>query len=462
MNELPQAHIQPRTSATWMWLLPFLAIIGAISLLIISWYQRGISITVQFQQGHALRIDDAVRYRGIEIGKVHDIRLTSDLKTIIVELRLQASAREVARDSSRFWIVRPQIDFSGASGLETVVGANYINVLPGNGNYRNHFIGSEIPPFLETMEAGGLEITLSTPGRGNLRRGAPVTYRDVVIGTILDVDLAKDASAVEAKVYIKPNYASLIREDTHFWKSGGAKFNAGWLSGISWKVESVQSLIMGGITVALPPTPGKTVPSGQRFTLYEEPESEWLQWTPHLPINPLVTQANERPHPVLVTLYWHPRQFWHLGKKQRQGWLLPVASGLLGPADMLTPPAGAKDNSSYLEIGNLEILLGYQAKTIDNSRLAIFSYVHDYAPWTRYRQAQTPEDTLIISDFNEEAHFVTADHYQAKDGYWLLDATVPVENDWHGASVVAANDGNLIGIVIVDDQAKVALLPEKW
>ncbi|OQW95258.1 MAG: hypothetical protein BWK79_03035 [Beggiatoa sp. IS2] len=461
MNELPEAHVRPRHRWSWMWLLPLFAAIGATSLLITSWNQRGILITLQFQQGHALRIDDAVRYRGIEIGKVHDVRLTDNLDAISVELRLQSSAREVARENSRFWIVRPQIDLTGASGLETVVGANYVSVLPGTGNYQTHFIGLDIPPFLETMEAGGVEITLTTPGRGNLRRGAPVTYRDVVIGTILDVDLAKDASAVEAKVYIKPNYASLVREDTRFWKTGGAKFNAGWLSGISWKVESVQNLIMGGITSALPPTPGKMVNSGQRFTLYEEPEPEWLQWTPHLAVNQLVTQANERPHSLLATLRWQPRGFWRWGEKQRQGWLLPVQSGLLGPADMLVPPTNAKAESSYLKTGELEILLGNQAKMYGN--LAIFPYLHDYAPWTRQRPVLTPEDTLIVTDFNEEARFITADHYQAKEGYWLLDAILPIDSHWHGACAVAVSDGHLIGIVIVDgEQVKVVLLPEKW
>ena len=44
---------------------------------------------------------------------------------------------------------------------------------------------------------------------------------------------------------------------------------------------------------------------------------------------------------------------------------------------------------------------------------------------------------------------------------WRLDSAVPIDPSWHGASVIAREDGKLVGIILVneDDEAAVALLP---
>ena len=461
--ELPTAESRPKRRWSWVWLIPILAIIGAGSLIYASISQRGTPLFLEFQQGHGIKIGDVLRYRGIEVGQVHKVQLTKDLTSVQIEIRLTSSAQAIAREGSRFWIVRPQIDVSGIYGLETMIGANYISVLPGQGDQQTHFVGLDTPPFLNEMEAGGLEIVLRTTGRGDLRHGAPVSYREVVIGSILNVDLAKDASAVEVRVYIEPNYANLIREDVHFWKAGGAELQAGWLSGISWRLESLKGLLAGGVTLAIPPQPGKPVEQGHRFELYDTPQTEWLEWTPHLAIHqPYAQTATERPQPVLVTLRWEYAGYlnwWREGT--RQGWVLPVAEGLLGPADLLTPIAEASKDTTFLSLDGIELLLGEQAKEYAPG-LMILPYSNDnYTPWpsNRQRAVSEPEDTLVVTSFSEAGRFVTADHFQKEADYWLVD--LAFDADWHGACVVSASDGDLIGILSVGEtQTKVALLPK--
>lgn len=459
-SELPTAESRPKRRWSWVWLLPILAIISAVSLIYASVSQRGVPLFLTFQQGHGIKVGDALRYRGIEIGHVQSVQLTKDLTAVQLEVRLTSSAQGIAREGSRFWIVRPQIDVSGIYGLDTMIGANYVSVLPGQGDYQIHFTGLDTPPFLNEMEAGGLEIVLRTVGRGDLRHGAPVSYREVVIGSILNVDLAKDASAVEVRIYIEPRYANLIREDVRFWKAGGAQLQAGWLSGISWRLESLKSLLAGGVTLAIPPQPGKLVASGHRFELSETPETEWLAWTPYLAIQqPYAQTATERPQPLLASLRWEYAGYfnwWQTG--ERQGWVLPVAEGLLGPADLLTPVKEAQKDTTFLAIGEMELLLGEQAKEYAPG-VVILPYSNDsYTPWprTRQRAVSEPEDTLVVTSFTEAARFVTADHYQKEAEHWLVDLAFSA--DWHGACVVSASNGDLIGILLVEkEQTKVTL-----
>ena len=101
------------------------------------------------------------------------------------------------------------------------MGPRYLAVAPGLGAPQRHFIGLSEPPVVEAVEVGDLEIIVQATQRGGLRRGAPVTYRQVPVGRVMSVGLASDGGAVEARIYIQKAYAPLVRERTRFFSIGG-------------------------------------------------------------------------------------------------------------------------------------------------------------------------------------------------------------------------------------------------
>ncbi|MDX1654802.1 MAG: MlaD family protein, partial [Candidatus Competibacteraceae bacterium] len=419
MNQPPTARLRPRSRLSWLWLLPLLALLGAGWLVWSSLAQRGIPVEISFAQGHGLKAGDSLRYRGIQVGRVREVVLGTELSGIRVRLELDPSARELARTGSRFWIVRPRLDLSGVSGLETVVGANYLMVLPGQGTFTDHFVGLEDPPLLEILEPGGLRITLTTPRKGSLRPGAPVNYRQVTVGTILEVGLAKDASAVEAEVYIHPQYASLIRSNTRFWKTGGARVSAG-LTGLSLAVDSIQGLILGGVTLAIPPQPGQPVDDGHRFQVFDEPDDQWLEWVPRLSL--YGEGDRQRPQPLRAELSWEYRNLLYLTRdSNRRGWLLPVAGGLLGPRDMLLPPEEAEPESVHLTLQGPPGTLPLTARPWGRAdELALLPLDHGYESWEDFRSPQEPEAALVVAGPEQAIRYVAIEHYRPVDGDWLL------------------------------------------
>ncbi|MCB1718102.1 MAG: MCE family protein, partial [Candidatus Competibacteraceae bacterium] len=139
--DLPVAEPVPARTESWLWLLPLLALAVVFWLGWQSWSGQDIPISIRFSEGHGLKPGDTVRYRGVAVGSVERIRLNRALDGVTIDLRLQPDAAALARSGSRFWIVRPQLDLSGVSGLDTLVGANYIGVLPGAGEQQRSFIG---------------------------------------------------------------------------------------------------------------------------------------------------------------------------------------------------------------------------------------------------------------------------------------------------------------------------------
>ncbi len=468
-NPLPQAKIKRRRRWSVLWLLPIAAVMTSLGLLLAAFLERGIPIEIEFEQGHGIKPGDALRYRGIDAGSVRAVRLAPDLQSVRVLVRINPDARDLARAGSRFWIVRPQLGLSRTTGLDTVVGANYLSALPGQGDFADSFVGLEEPPLTEVMEPGGLEIVLKTCTRGSLRPGAPVSYRQVIIGAIETVELARDARSVEARVYIKPRYTPLIRANVRFWKADAVRFRARWME-LSWGIDSVSSLLLGGVNLEIPSPPGAPVSQGKSFDLVDdEAEPECEDSSPSLRLYHNADFGDhQRPRPVRAVLSWQRELTWQdklllqwTPERQRVGWLLPVDEGFLGPTDMLTTPPDALPGSAGLVLPKTLKNLDLDAAP-STELLQILPAEHGDRPWSSLRRAQTPEDTLIVATPDMTPRFVTADRYQPDTAErWTLDSRPELDPGWHGASVVATSDGALIGVLLATEEGfSVALLPE--
>ena len=452
-HDLPSAGVGRDRPWPWLWLLPLAAAGLSAWLLFSAWGQKGIAIEVELRHGHGLEVGDLVRYRGIAVGSVRELELTPDLGAVRARVVLEPGARDLSREGSRFWVVRPQVDFAGASGLSTLIGAKYLGAIPGSGPYRKRFLGLDQPPPMALLEAGGLELTLVTPDQGGIRAGAPVSYRRVVIGKILSLDLARDASPVELRINIQPRYSDLMREGTRFWKVGGAQFRAGF-SGIELDVEPVGSLLLGGVTLAIPPNPGSLLAPGQRLPLHERPEPEWLQWVPFLALKSGPDRVEPgRPRPLALALSWQYKEYWAWTRDgRRRGWGLPLAEGLLAPTDLLQPPPEALPQSAALSAGDRELSPGpLRPLTPD---LALLPMGHQWPAWTQGPGAslERAEDLLIIADPERPRRFVAAEHLRRDAGAWQI-IDLPFDVGWHGASVVSDRDGRLLGLLLVDEES---------
>src|SRR5207244_10871869 len=61
----------------------------------------------------------------------------SDEKSAVVRIRLIRSAEGIAREGSRFWIVRPRVGFGQITGLGTVLSGPEVQVIPGKPDARS-------------------------------------------------------------------------------------------------------------------------------------------------------------------------------------------------------------------------------------------------------------------------------------------------------------------------------------
>jgi hypothetical protein len=462
-EDIPQATLRPDRRLSWFWLIPALALALAGWIGYQSWLERGYLIAIHFDEGHGLEPGADVRYRGITVGAVRSAELARDREGIRVIAALQPDASPLAVAGTRFWIVRPQLDLTGVAGVETLVGPRYIALSPGDGEPRRAFLGLTRPPIVESFDPGDLEIILQAPERGGLTPGAPVLYREVPIGKVLSTGLSSDGGAVEARVHIQKAYTQLIRPQTRFWQIGGFQAQVG-LKGLSLDVKSLKALLAGGVALATPPDAGDVVLTGHRFTLVNDPEEEWLEWQPLIAVGSSLLPAGATvPSPMRAVAAWREGR-WFKGEHSRRGWVLLTDRGLLGPADLLRPADvedEAEAGSMALEVAGRHVPI--PAETVwSEGGLALIDVELEGPVWPRrlIRTPEAPEDCIIVGDPVAAPIPLSAARLTLVKEHWTVDPLVPLDQQSHGAAVVARADGRLIGQVLVtEEEARIALLP---
>ena len=464
-NPVPSSVREPQPRRSFAWLLPVLALALTGFLLSEGLRGRGPVVRVQAVNGHGIRAGDSLRHLGIVVGEVEDVRLGATLDHIELAIRLAPGASGVAREGSRFWIVRPHLALDSISGLETIVGARYVAVVPGpeGAERRAEFVALEDPPIDEAIEPGGVEVVLEAPARFGLLAGAPVEYREVRVGTILAVGLASDASSVEARAYIRPSYVELVREGTRFWESGGFELELGLTSGLEIGLESLRSMLVGGVRFATPPSGGAVVRTGHRFTLAEGPEEEWLEWRPNVPVGATVlVPGTALPDLVRGRLVWREGRVFKR-KKARDGWFVRTAVGLVGPLDLMRIPEDAVEGETKLEVDGTELALGPDRDVVDHGGgVGRFTLpATGPVPPLSSRPLTAPEDLLLARGGGAEPLAVDAARLTAReDGAFDVGGGVTLDEGWHGALVLARGDGAPVGVVLVDKRsARIVPLP---
>ncbi len=70
----------------------------------------------------------------------------------------------------------PKASLAGVSGLDALVGGNYIGMMPGKGKEQDHFVALDTQPKYR-LDNGDLMIHLQAPDLGSLNSGSLVYFR---------------------------------------------------------------------------------------------------------------------------------------------------------------------------------------------------------------------------------------------------------------------------------------------
>jgi paraquat-inducible protein B len=282
-DTLPVARVRRRRPWTvyLVWLVPMMAAVAA-GFLMYRWvHEQGPTITIMFRDATGLKPGQTgIHYRGVTVGEVSTVELSSDLTNVAVTARVRRAAADIAREGSIFWVVRPEVGIETVRGLNTVITGPYIEVFPGSGDPKTEFVGVERPS--PALGRRGLHLVLATGQLASVRPRAAVYYRGIEVGMVSSTGLSRDGSSAQVHVLIEPRYARLVRVGSRFWSASGVDVSLSLFKGVEINVDSLRSLVAGGVVFATPDGESAAAKDGSTFVLHDKPEKEWLGWTPKI------------------------------------------------------------------------------------------------------------------------------------------------------------------------------------
>lgn len=267
----PEPRRDGRKRLALIWLVPLIAALAGLALVVRAWLQTGPTITITFDTAESLE-DGAteVRYKDVVVGKVSSIQLRDDDSGVVVEVELTPDAKRIAVKDSRFWVVRPRIGIGGVSGINTLLSGAYIGVDVGTATEsQRDFVGLEKPPAV-THDQKGRQFTLTTMDAGSVTIGAPVYYRRVAVGRIVDSALDEDGKRITVRVFIDAPYDRFVTSGVRFWNAGGVDLAVS-SEGLKLNTQSLATVLAGGIAFQAidERNPGEPAKEDSRFVLYD-------------------------------------------------------------------------------------------------------------------------------------------------------------------------------------------------
>ena len=472
MTEPPVAEVRPRSSklhqyfgGSSLWLLTLLCLLIAAGLIWWSTPSRGTTVSIRFPEGHGLQPEDTVRYRGIEVGTVESVELDHSLGGVEVEVLLKPSATQLATEGTRFWIVRPELSLTRISGLETAIGHKYIGVSPGTAKESSpatyEFQGlADVP--VDTLSDSGIELILRGDKRYSVSKGSTVTFRGVDVGTVLDVALSKEARHVDVRVRIFDQFSDLLTSETKFWATSGLDldFSFGFNGGFNLDTESLETLARGGVSM-ITAGQGKPVAPGDVFTLHASAEDDWIEKASKFQ----TTSVNLRGAVPVSTSWSSPGLIF--GKSQNSSRCNGVAIFDREPNPNQTPlfvlfPADVIEekkieDSFKLEINGKEVSPDSLADLGNGLiRVPAQGILNGFKLGSEVSPADQIVDCLAVRRGMDQDSFfhlsidATSIKADADDANrWNVIDFNGDRKVWHGAPVVSAAEGKLIGVLLI-------------
>jgi len=275
----PPVAIEPAkkrglSGASFIWVIPLLALLVAFGVAWQSYSARGPVIIVSFKDGAGIAAGETkLKYRDIEVGEVEEVGFGEGLAAVEAHIRLNKDIAPYVDEGSVFWIVEPEVTAQGISGLSTVLSGVFIEGSWDTeiGPFADRFRGSDVPPLIKPG-GSGLQIAFRTTINGTLTDNAPIIFRGIQVGQIGRAQIARSGAFAIVEGLIFEEHRHLVNTSTRFWDTSGFSVSIG-PTGAEIDFSSLATLIGGGITFDTFVSGGEAALDGEVFDVFPDRET---------------------------------------------------------------------------------------------------------------------------------------------------------------------------------------------
>lgn len=271
--ETKKGEAQVKKVKNWspVWIFPIVtALIGAW-ILFYHYSHQGPMVTLITTNAEGIEGGKTtIKSRSVNVGVVESATLTDDLTHVEIKARLNAGMEKLLHKDSVFWVVKPQVDREGISGLGTLLSGAYIELQPGKkGSEPESYQLLDSPP-LAPPDAKGIRVILDSKKAGQLSPGDPVLFRGYRVGSVETSTFDPQKRAISYQLFINAPNDRLVTSNVRFWKDSGIAVDLN-SAGMRVEMGSLTTLFSGGVSFDVPEglELGQPVAEKSEFNLYD-------------------------------------------------------------------------------------------------------------------------------------------------------------------------------------------------
>ena len=201
---------------TSIWIVPVVALFIALWLVWQHYSRLGPEIRIIFPKNEGLQAGQSqIKYKDVPVGEVTKIELSEDGKGVIVYARMKKMAADYLNDTTKFWIVKPEVGVTGVSGLETLISGTYINMYAQKKSQTKEQFYGLTHAYRKNTE--GEYFVLTAPEAYTVTKNTPVYFKNLQAGQVEYVTVGLDGKSIEFIVFVDRAYVHYIHRDSKFW-----------------------------------------------------------------------------------------------------------------------------------------------------------------------------------------------------------------------------------------------------
>jgi paraquat-inducible protein B len=239
----------------------------------------------------SLAVGAPILYRQQEVGEITDISITEDGKNTETTILIYDQYTSLVRRDAVFWNASG-IDFNASLSNVSVDLASLRSFVAGgiafcnpasnrsasleplaDNETRFHLYSNrrQAVKHVPAMRPPGTTFALKVENGAPVQEGAPVLFNRIKVGEVLHLGLDPGKKSIEGTILIYENFTRFINRSSRFYNASGVAIDAS-LQGIFLEMESLESLVRGGIAF-FTPEKAPAVKAGHHFILHPNLDS---------------------------------------------------------------------------------------------------------------------------------------------------------------------------------------------
>ena len=168
---------------------------------------------INFIDMHGIEENTPIIFKGIEIGKITEIKLNKDI--LNAKAFIYQEYKYLLTDKTKFFVEEPTISLDGVKNLGNIIKGNFVSLEYKKGNFKDSFTAINKKDINNSNN--NIKVELLSENLNSITNKSKIYYKNIEIGRVENYALTSDLKNVKISISIDEKYKDLVNDNSLFY-----------------------------------------------------------------------------------------------------------------------------------------------------------------------------------------------------------------------------------------------------